>query len=99
MNNLTLFAVQYRWHIRRGLLLLTLSVFLMVIFAGIFTTVHRVSSAYADAASLRIEVGSLTNERNLALDRADKTLGDFSEALKDREIQQIYIKPLCHKLQ
>ena len=99
MNNLPLFSLRYRWHIKRGLLLLGVSVLFMVIIAEIVTTVHRVSSDYADAASLRVEVGSLTNERNLAVYRADKTLGDFSEALKDREIQQIYIKPLCHKLQ
>ena len=99
MNNFPLFSLNYRWHIRRGLLLLGLSVLFMVIIAGVVTTVHRVSADYADAASLRIEVGSLTNERNLAVYRADKTLVDFSEALKDREIQQIYIKPLCHKLE
>ena len=98
MNNLPLFSLRYRWHIKLRLLLLALSVLFMVIIAGVVTTVHRVSSDYADAASLRIEVGSLTNERNLAVYRADKTLGDFSEALKDREIQQIYIKPLCHAL-
>ena len=98
MNNFSLFSLRYCWHIRRGLFLLGVSVIFMVIIAGVVTTVHRVSSDYADAASLRVEVGSLTNERNLAVYRADKTLGDFSEALKDREIQQIYIKPLCHTL-
>lgn len=47
---------------------------------------------------LHKELSTTIIQRDEAIHRADTVLSDFSTAIKDPEIQQIYIKPICKRM-
>ncbi len=89
------FLVQYRWHIRRTLT--TLGWATLIAALGLYLYL-RVTDQLDELVSLRSALPVVSAQRDLAMQNNAMGLRDFKAALQDKQIQAIYIKPLCERI-
>lgn len=92
MNKL---LIQYRWHIRRTLI--TLGWAILIAALGLYLYL-RITGTLDDLVALRSELPVVTQQRDLAMQNNAMGLRDFKTALQDKQIQAIYIRPLCGRI-
>jgi hypothetical protein len=92
MNKL---LVQYRWHIRQ--VILTLGWATLVAALGLYLYL-RITGTLDELVALRSALPVITQQRNVAMQNNAMGLRDFKAALQDKQIQEIYIKPLCERI-
>ncbi len=89
MNKL---LIQYRWHIRRTLI--TLGWTTLIAALGLYLYL-RITGQLEELVSLRSALPVVSAQRDLAMQNNAMGLRDFKAALQDKQIQAIYIKPIC----
>ena len=95
MNKLSKFYLQYGFYVKLTIVHLASALVLLSLGLLLYLQAAIVWEKYA---SLEVELPKVQEE--LAKQEKENSLGlhDFRLALQDKEIQQIYIKPLCKKL-
>ena len=92
MNKL---LVQYRWYIRRTLITLGWSILIAAL--GLYLYL-RITGTLGELVALRNALPVVSAQRDLAMQNNAMGLRDFKAALQDKQIQEIYIKPLCERI-
>lgn len=95
MNNLSHWLVRYRYYIRAYLVIVAWSIILATLFVLIYLPI---TDSLAELVELRSELPVALAQRDAAVARSDGVLRDFSTAIKDKDIQNIYVRPLCGRL-
>ena len=89
------FIVKYRWHIRRTLATFAWSILIGAL--GLYLYL-RITGTLDELLALRSALPVITQQRNVAMQNNAMGLRDFKAALQDKQIQEIYIKPLCERI-